>query len=389
MPWNAGVQRPAARRASVVVLVLATTVACTDSGSSQGDGSETRSSASASAAATPETRLPPVPEQFGGWDTNLGALAFRLGWTVTTAGDASGVLDLVNERERGGPERERFEVAGSVAAPRPNGRMPVRLRMDHGIFGERRLVGYVNDRRIVLHTPNDSSLEMDLYGSTAQVDQEFRRHVRIINGPGGYEGWLRRRAFRRTIVRHVDMDGDGRPDLVTIVWSRLPAPRIGQGTRRVFVRLADGRVDDVAVPAMTITSGSRRARLGFGGIVRLPGVPGHQLVLDFAQGASHGFFDVVGYAGGGLALIPPPPLNSSWVSGGTVGTGSEDQVCLGDTLGAYQVKYPPHGRQRLTLSRYRWGGTAWLLMGELHRRVNQAELRRLLRPSGGGVWGCG
>jgi hypothetical protein len=66
-------------------------------------------------------------------------------------------------------------------------------------------------------------------------------------------------------------------------------------------------------------------------------------------------------------------------------------VCLGDTLGVYRLNYPPHprGHQRLTLHRYGWGGNGWLLISRLHRLVKEPGLRRLVRPSGDGVWGCG
>jgi len=367
----------------VLALIVALVAACTGSGHS---GLAPRSTSSdLSSVLTATAAGQPVRQRFGGWDSEFGTYAFKLDWTISATGRINGRLEAVIDPPQG-VDHTVSRVTGT-AGPRnvKSHRTHITVSLSPRVGGLSSMSGYVDDTHVFLQSPTDSSIELLLYGTTATTG--FNRHARMMEGPGGYVGWLRRHAVAHTVVRRVDVDGDGRRDLVVVLWRRLVDPFIGSGTREVIVHFAAGTTSTLDVGAAN--TADRSAPVGWTSTVHLPGLAGHQLALTWDIGASNTFFHVVGDVDGRLRLIPAPP-GEEWGWGGTVGTGTIGQFCNDGTLTFSFVHYSDNAlrEQRLKLSRYVWHSDHWVLVSRLDRLVTQRQLDRLLPRSTGPDWNC-
>jgi hypothetical protein len=336
-------------------------------------------------------------EQFGGWDAETGrdSSVFRMTLTESSVGQLHGRLVYVETWSR---HRARTVVA-FVGSARPDGccgnRQRVNLHLATPVAGVLNLHGYVSDLYASLSSPSSSSHELELYGSRFDVRRQFVAHIRATGGRGGYNGWLRRRGESRAAVRHLDIDGDGRPDLVTVVWKHLRNPLWGTGTREVLVRFANGTIQSLDVPA-TNTSNGDRSPVGWAGSVHLPGIPGRQLVLTDDIGAANTFYDVIADVGGRLTELPAPAPDNGWGEGGTVGTGDQDRFCAGGDLVAVTSRmlnrphrFFGHDSVRFRASRYVWGGRGWRRVRAIDRVIKPGTRVPDLRHGHRGLWNCG
>jgi len=294
--------------------------------------------------------------RFDGWDPHFGygGHAFRTDLAIAPDGHVTGSLDFAWLTRRGLLARS-FTVAGTAGpADARAERRRLRLELSRPLRGARVLRGYLAPRHIALHV-DPRIAELTLSGSSLAVTAKYRARKRILGGRGGYDGWLRRQRMRQAAVHHVDMDGDGRRDLVAVVWSRLTDPRWGGGLRQVFVRLATGAATSVEVPGSDVVSS-----VGWVGSVQLPGFAGRQIVLRSAAGAANEFFDVVAARDGVLEVIKAPEPDDGWNEGGTVGTGTHGRFCRDGALHA-------------------WSSRGVVRQGALRRGATDAETIRLER----------
>ena len=385
-----------ARRApaclGAVVIFACAATACTGVGSRTGN--VTPPQAGRSAASSPLASLTvegaPFAKTFGGWSTD-DEMAFRMALHISATGAATGKLTAL---QRIGSNVQRVSSAftgdaGPWRAKTHDRRLHIRL--SEGVDFNRTFYGTVDDRHVGLQPPSDSRSELGFWGSSVLVSKRFNSHARIITSRGGYAGWLRRQQLQRAAVHRVDVDGDGRRDLVTVVWSSLSTAGagFGSGVRAVTVRFATGRVATINVPAMGAGRG-----VGWVGDLHLPGMTGRQIILFDGSGASNWFYRAVADVGGSLREVNGP--GDGWNIGGTVGTGSLDEFCRGGVLHTTYEQYVANDHvhelrpPRITDSRWVWKGTHWALVGRtIIRELNQRTPRRFTSPVHHGLWGCG
>jgi hypothetical protein len=372
-----------AKRLAALVLTLAAT-SCSGHGTHQAKASSTP--ASESPTPSPTATVTATVQRFGGWEPEFGAYVFKIAWTIDPSGKINGTLDF-QQATRHGFDRRKIAVSGKASPARPgHARRHVEVTLVPHLEDIDRMSGYVDPVHVLLNPPDYASSEDTLYGSAVSVDSQFRSHKRILGGRGGYQGWLRRRGTAETAVRHTDVDGDGKRDLVAVVWADLRKPGAGGGTREVFVHFATG-----ATAALRVSSGNTsfdRPSIGFAGIVHLAGLPGHQVVLVTDIGAANTFYIVVADVDGALREIPSPSLHQ-WGFGGTVGTGTEGEFCRSGAFAMYSVKYLDANTQRLTVNKYAWNGSGWSLLSHVVTKPGPGQFDEATRARGHGLWGCG
>jgi hypothetical protein len=344
------------------------------------------------ASSPPAVIVAPTTQRFGGWDDEFGAWAFRISLTTSATGSVTGRIVFVAPHH-GRVSRIVTAVAGKVGAARRSGRRSLHLLASRGLSGVRTLHGSVGPNHLLLSSPDSSRHELDLYGSAFDVGARFRNHVRALRGPGGFYGWLRRAAESRAAVHHLDIDGDGRKDLVTVVWSHLRNASDGQGTREVTVHFANGSLRALAVPTANTSFGAV-ARIGWIGSLHLPGIPGRQIVLVSDIGAANRFYSVIGDVGGELRQIPAAGPDGGWGDGGAVGTGSIGRYCNAGMLTTWFTReIVRHARllkrQHVVLSRYVWQGNGWERLAHVNAELGRrASARAFHHDSHAGLWNC-
>ena len=300
--------------------------------------------------------------EYGGW--NRADRVFRLTWTTAADGSVAGQLHLVHIS----PEdvvRRTLAVSG-----RQTGRH-LSLALSETVEGTRAFHGRVTPGRLVL-LPSRNDLEDIWLGSPVAISGSMAKHVRILRGPGGYEGWRFRQQRSRAAVHRVDVDGDGRKDLVVVTWAD-----VRHGVREVLVHFANGAVAAVHAPSVLAGVGSYGAGInGWDGTAHIPGTTGRQLVLLDMAGAANVFFSVVMYDRGTLRLLPAPGFDGAWNVGGTVGTGTLGSFCRRGLLYIAFSRGP-----RLRLNSYVWR-QGWVPVNRIRKHVTDGRFGRHL-PSGG------
>lgn len=335
--------------------------------------------ATACTSGSPDERTAPTPtstppvgtlsSDYSGW--NRANLVFRLTWTTAADGTVAGSLHVVRIRERR-VLRRSLTVSGRQAEHH------LQLRLSQPVEGTRAFHGTVTPGRLLL-IPSRDDLEDTWLGSPVAVRRSFARHVVILRGPGGYDGWRFRRQRSRAAVHRVDVDGDGRQDLVVLAWAN-----VRRQVREVFVHFATGAIASARAPANLSSVGSYGAN-GWVGATHIPGMTGHQIVLLNMAGAADVFYSVVADVGGRLVRIDAPGFDGDWDVGGTVGTGSLGSFCRNGRVYVWSIHgyWQPgsHRGTRLRINSYVWRH-GWALVTRVRREVTSAQLRRLVPSSG-------
>jgi hypothetical protein len=381
----------------MVVVVLAGIVGCaggqakTATPTPAASPSRTVRSAAPAASGSGATTI----EQFGGWDTTSVTpwAAFRVVWAASPTGGLRGRLVY----EFVGPHRQRrrvFRFAGTAKPVRPGSpRRRVHLTLSRPLDGAQVLHGNATATHLFLTVDSDAT-ELDLYGSSVAVMSTFRARLKALRSRGGFDGWLRRRDEQRSAVHRVDLDGDGRRDLVVVAWSHLVDPEVGSGAVDVLVHYAAGGTASVTLPVSNGLSRGLGVRIGWIGSVQLPGLPGRQVVIVSDTGAANQFYDVVGDVGGVLRSIPAVAPDYGWGDGGSVGTGSIGRYCAGGALVAwssrsvFRRRSPTPYAQHVVINRYEWAGDSWDRVSHLRGNLRGAALRKAFPGRGRGRWGC-
>jgi hypothetical protein len=331
-------------------------------------GSTPRAATHVSRSASPRPITPVEVQRYGGWDQ--GEFVFRTSWTVYSNGTVAGKMTVADVSDRS-TLTNTVQVHGysHQKARDPSARRVI-LHLSRPAFGGlTELDGAATQGELTLE-PHDPGIEDYLTGSPTSIGYWFKRHVAILRGPGGYDGWRTRRVARQAVVRRVDIDGDGRKDLVTVVWRHLLSWQAHAGTREVFVRLASGDTLTYDVEAgggwesHDPLAGAGGGPLGWAGTIHLPGIPGRQVVLLTDTGASNTFYTVLADLDGTLTSIEPPPPNTGWNEGGSVGVGVGEDYCPHGVLLSAYVTFHGRAAQRahLRADTYVWRDGAWLTM---------------------------
>jgi hypothetical protein len=382
---------------SALAIALALSIAgCSAGGSATHATSTTPASPTRAVVTTPGFTAGANTQRYGGWDANgKASTVFRIAWNASPSGRLTGVMHLAFPH-RHHTRRVRTAVTGTETRvyARENFER-IRLHLAKYVFASNRFHGRLyRDNHLDLTLVSDSD-ELNIYGSSVAVGSRYRRHIAALRGPGGYQGWLRRRDERHPVIRHFDVNGDGRPDRIVTSYTHLADPFVGSGTVKVTVRYAGG---GKASTTVRVHNGIQRplgARVGWIGQVHLPGLAGKQAVILTDVGAANRFYTVVGDVGGTLRHVPAPEPDDQWGDGGSAGTGTIGRYCSGDSLVTfskfehYRRNDPKPVSTRLFLNRSRWSGTGWVQLEHLNATMPPAQARKARPPRGHGLWGCG
>jgi hypothetical protein len=211
----------------------------------------------------------------------------------------------------------------------------------------------------------------------------FARNVAKLTGPGGFRGYRVRTQLAKRSVHDFDVDGDGRPDRVTLRWARITRLDVGQGTVEVTVRYAKGGSAHrrLHVPSW-MSLASATVSLPVMRAANIDGVGGRDLVIGVDNSpASFDDFDVVAARNHRLMQLPAP-IRLGWFVGASAGSGGEGFSCAHGLLTASSSGsvHLHHGREiyRTVRKAFRWFDGRW----------NILRTQISLGPHEAGGWGC-
>ncbi|MGN6473833.1 MAG: hypothetical protein ACTHK4_09335 [Mycobacteriales bacterium] len=190
--------------------------------------------------------------------------------------------------------------------------------------------------------------------------------------PRGHQAVLHHILAERD-VHHLDVDGDGRPDTVTLTWVHLRSIVVGAGTATATVHFATGGLASMAWHVTDWMDARGKKSFPWLGADNFDGRPGEELVVGWNIGASNTFFEVLTYRDGLLQRLPPPPGTEGWEVGGSAGTGNQAFGCADGTVVAVDSspRYPNRPLTArgfvTTTTTYRWSPAGWIVLRRQQR----------------------